>query len=226
MKASVLVIEDDPHIRAFVKDLLSQEGFQVFLTENGTKGLDHAEKIRPEIILLDLLLPDISGEYLFRELKEKLPETPVIMLTAKGAVSEIVKGLKLGADDYIPKPFAPEELVARMRARLKNASRNEDNATLVVADLTLDTKTHDVKRGGKHISLTKTEYNLLEYFMRNVGRVLTRDNILSQVWSYSPEVETRTVDVYVGYLRRKIDRSFKIKLISSVRGFGYVMKAS
>ncbi len=164
----------------------------------------------------------MSGEAVCQEIQKKYAGLPVIILTAKDSTSDIVRGLDLGADDYITKPFVAEELLARMKARLRN--QGTDETKLTVGNLELDTKTLEVKRGEEAIQLTPKEFKLLEYLMRNTGRILTREMILNRIWLYSPDIETRVVDVYMGYLRKKIDNSNSHKLIHSVRGFGYMIK--
>ena len=224
VKGKILVVDDEERICEAVKRGLERTGYQV---ETSLDAMDALEKIHKgswDMVICDIRMPEMDGMSLLDRIKEYDSNILVVMITGYASIESAVEAVKKGAQEYIPKPFSPEKLMARMRARLKDSSRLEDVGRLTVSDLTLDTKTHEVTRNGKLIVLTKTEYNLLEYFLRNIGRVLTRDNILSQVWSYSPEVETRTVDVYVGYLRRKIDRLFRKKLIRSVRGFGYVMK--
>jgi DNA-binding response OmpR family regulator len=165
----------------------------------------------------------MGGETVCVEAKKMYPDVPIIILTAKDSTADVVRGLEdLGADDYIAKPFETEELLARIKARLRKGGNN--SSRLEIADLILDTKTLEVKRGDKKIELTPQEFKLLEYLMSNKGKVMTRDAILNRVWLYSPDIETRVVDVYVGYLRKKIDEGFDKPLIHSVRGFGYVVK--
>ena len=173
-------------------------------------------------MVLDLGLPNMSGEAVTSEVRKKYPELPVIILTAKDSISDIVQGLNLGADDYMTKPFVADEFLARIKARLRRTENGETKLT--VADLILDNKTLEVKRGEKIIQLTPQEFKLLQYLMSNKGRILTREMILNRIWLYSSEIETRVVDVYMGYLRKKIDTGFSKKLLHSVRGFGYVIK--
>jgi len=172
--------------------------------------------------MLDLGLPDIDGKSVCIEIKKEHPDLAVIMLTARHTTDEVINGLNMGADDYVTKPFAKEELLARIKARLRNIDKT--NTRLQVADLILDTTTMEVKRGERNIALTKTEFDLLSYMMMSQGKVLTRETILNRIWLYSPDIESRVVDVYVGYLRKKIDANFDKKLIQSVRGFGYTIK--
>jgi len=219
----VFIVEDDEDFQKYLKSLLIENDFAVKTFGRGVDMLNALERNVPEIILLDLMLPDIDGVSLCSDIKKDYPEIPVIILTAKDSVADKVKGLGIGADDYITKPFAPEELVARMKTRIK--SSNFDNSLMKIADLSLDRKKIEVKRSEKVISLTPQEFKLLEYLMSNRNIVLTREMILNRIWLYSPDIESRVVDVYVGYLRKKIDTGFKKKLIHSVRGFGYTIKA-
>lgn len=222
MVNSILAIEDNENIREYLEAYLSEQGFLVQTATDGTSGLRNFEKSRPNLVVLDLGLPDINGEEVCKQIKKTNPETPVIILTAKNKSPDILEGFKLGADDYISKPFVGEELVARIRARLKEASSKDTN--LKIADLELDSKTFMARRGGKTIPLTPKEYQLLEYLMINRDRIIPREMILNHVWLYSPDIESRAVDVYIGYLRKKIDGGFEKKLIQTLRGFGYTIK--
>lgn len=220
----IAVVDDDADILSFITDLLRKNEFVVRSAKTGAEGLNLVETSHPDLVILDLHLPDIDGVSVCRDIKKKNPELPVIMLTARDSVDQKVKGLESGADDYIAKPFAPEELIARIKARLRSSSG--DNGALTVADLVLDPKRVTVTRAGKLIDLTPNEFKLLQYLMNNVGIVLTRDMILNHVWLYSPDIETRVVDVYMGYLRKKIDAKGRKKLLHSIRGFGYTLKAT
>ena len=222
MLNSILIIEDDDAIREYLREFLLDHHYSVRDTAKGLEGLDIAERIQPDLVLLDLVLPDIAGEEVCRSIKKILPETSVIILTAKDNPSDVVRGLDLGADDYISKPFTSEELMARIKARLRTNTGNSSKIT--VGDLSLDQKTLEVKRGTRTITLTPQEFRLLEYLMSNKNTVLTREMILNKIWQYAPDVESRVVDVYIGYLRNKIDKGFKDKFIHSVRGFGYVIR--
>jgi DNA-binding response OmpR family regulator len=218
----ILIVEDDREMQKYLKDLLNESGFNVKTASDGITALSTAGRAEPDLVLLDLSLPDMNGEGVFLEIRKKYPTVPVIMLTAKDTVTDKIKGLNLGADDYITKPFIPEELIARIKARLR--TREDTNQILKIADLELDTRTYQVKRNSQEISLTPQEFKLLHYLINNKGTVLTRDMILNRIWLNSPDVETRVVDVYIGYLRKKIDSGSKQKLIHSVRGFGYMIK--
>lgn len=221
MTPIITVIEDDKDVSEFIESILTDEGFRVRVAHKGIAGISLVDEQDPDLVLLDLSLPDMQGESVCVELKKNHPELPIIMLTAKTSLSDKVQGFNSGADDYITKPFAAEELIARIKARLRTTS---DTGVLKVADLEMDTKKVTVKRGSKEIDLTPQEFKLLEYLMQNAGTVLSREQILNKIWSYSYEVQSRVVDVYMGYLRKKIDTSETTKLIQSVRGFGYTIK--
>lgn len=222
MPSLILLVEDDQSIQQFVKTILTEQGHTVRTTERGIEALTLISDISPDLVLLDLQLPDMQGESVCTEAKKLQPSLPIIMLTAKSSLSQKIEGLNMGADDYITKPFAAEELLARINARLRT-TQNID-PIISIGDLELDTQKVEVRRAGKHIPLTPQEFRLLEYFMQNPGIVLTREMILNKIWAYSFDVETRVVDVYVGYLRKKIDADFEPKLLHSVRGFGYTLK--
>ncbi len=222
MTNTVLLVEDDSGLQNYLKELLLDNGYSVQIAGDGIQALNTLKKIQPDIIILDLGLPNMSGETVCREVRKKYPDLPIIILTAKDATSDIVQGLDLGADDYITKPFVAEELMARMKVRLRKQGTGDTKITIL--DLNLDSETLHVERNGKEIQLTPKEFKLLEYLMRNKGRILTREMILNRIWLYSPDIETRVVDVYMGYLRKKVDNSHKNKLIHSVRGFGYMIK--
>ena len=222
MKYKILVVEDDRDLQEGLRTILLENDYTVESVYEGAKALRKVEDSIPDLVVLDLGLPDISGETICAKLKKNFPELPVIILTAKDTTEDIVHGLNIGADDYIPKPFKEEELVARIKARLR---RGKDSLTkLRVDNLELDAQKIQVKRGGKEIKLTHKEFLLLEYLMRNKNRILSREMILDRVWSYSPEVESRVVDVYIGYLRKKVEGPFGKKLIHCTRGFGYIIK--
>ncbi len=222
MNKVILVVEDDPGVSKYLKELLMDNGYGVRVAADGSEAINSLNKLPPDLVILDLGLPTLSGESVCVEIKKKHPDLPIIILTAKDTTANIVKGLNLGADDYMVKPFAAEELLARIKARFR-ALGDGDNK-LKVADLELDPKTLEVRRGDKLLSLTPQEFKLLQYLMANKGRVLTREMILNRVWLYSPEVESRVVDIYIGYLRKKIEADSPNKLLKSIRGFGYMLK--
>ena len=221
MSSSVLIVEDHENQREVLIKLLVDDGFSVNSAGTGAEAIKFLEKFRPDIVLLDLGLPDISGETVLSASRKMYPDLPVIILTARGTSADVVSGFRLGADDYVSKPYNIDEILARIKARL---NRLKTSDKLVVGDLEINEKTFEVRRAGRKITLTPKEFKLLEYLMVNKGQVLSRDMILSRVWMYSPDMETRAVDVYIGYLRRKVDKGFKKSLIQSVRGYGYMLR--
>ncbi len=221
MTSTILVVEDDSGVQKYLKELLLDNDFSVQVASDGVEALNSIARLEPDLVILDLGLPNMSGENVCLEIRKKYPDLPVIILTAKDSVSDIVEGLELGADDYMTKPFVADELLARIKARLRKVDGQDK---LQVEDLELDNKTLEVTRGESLIQLTPQEFKLLRYLMSNKGRILTREMILNRVWLYSPDIETRVVDVYMGYLRKKVDSGFKKKLLHSVRGFGYMVK--
>lgn len=223
MTQKILIVEDDKDLAEFVKNTLIANDFLADCVFTGAKALDVAARTQPDLVILDLQLPDMTGETVCLELKKKFPNLPIIMLTAKTSTTAKIHGLNLGADDYITKPFDPDEFIARIKVRFRQ--NHNLNEKLVVADLELDPQKIEVTRDGKKIDLTPLEFRLLEYLMHNPGIVLSREMILNKIWSYSLDVESRVVDVYMGYLRKKVDGKFSKKLIQSVRGFGYTLKA-
>lgn len=222
MISTILVVEDDEGIQSYLKQLLLDHNYNVVTASTGVNALKIIKKTQPDLVLLDLALPDISGESILQQIHTDYPDLRIIILTAKDSTQNMIQGLNLGADDYLTKPFVAEVLIARIQARLRRAGA--ETAILSIADLELDTQTLVVKRGGKEISLTPQELKLLQYMMQNQARILTRDMILNRLWMSAIDVDTRIVDVYIGYLRKKIDTGFSKKLIHSVRGFGYILK--
>jgi len=218
----ILVVEDDHKIANAIKRGLEQETFAVDVCYDGKDGLGQALTEEYDLIILDRMLPEtIDGLNICKALRDQGKHTPVLILTAKDKIEDRVEGLDCGADDYLIKPFAFEELLARVRALLRRPKNKLDDI-LKVANLTLNLKTFEVRRGEKRINLSNKEFALLEYLMRNPNRVLTKDNIISHVWNYDADILPNTVEVFIGYLRNKIDKPFKDKpLIHTVRGFGY-----
>lgn len=218
----LLIVEDERQIAAFLERGLKEEGYAVDVVHTGHDALDWAVAVEYDAIVLDVLLPGRDGFSVCRELRARGAKTPVLMLTARDAVDDRVNGLDSGADDYLVKPFAFKELLARLRAvtRRQGDSRTTD---LHVADLTLDTLTHTAQRGEHRIELTTKEYNLLEFLMRHPNRVLSRTQIAEHVWNLDFVAESNVVDVYIRYLRRKIDDEAGVKLIKTVRGSGYLI---
>lgn len=222
MVYKILIVEDDKDLQESLKELFVEAGYFVTTASDGVEALRLVNSKEFDLVVLDLGLPVMSGESVCMEIRKKYPDLRIIILTARDTTPNIIEGLNLGADDYVTKPFVVDELLARVKARLR--FREGGETRLKVADLELDTKTYEVERRGKSISLTPQEFKLLQYLMVNKGRVLTRDSILNKVWIYSQDVDTRVVDVYMGYLRKKIDAAYSKKLLHSVRGFGYVIK--
>lgn len=219
----ILVIEDEKKIADFIKRGLKEEGYAVDSSYDGENGLFMAKTNEYDLILLDLMLPKIDGLTLCKKLRQEKITTPVIILTARDTLKDKVTGLDSGADDYITKPFAFEELLARVRATLRKKDLTQP-VKLKVDDLELDLYTHKVSRAGKEIALTAKEYALLEYLMRNTGVVVTRTMISEHVWDIDFDTFTNVIDVYINYLRNKIDAGFKKKLINTIRGRGYMLK--
>lgn len=218
----ILVVEDEHKIANSIKQGLEQELYAVDIAYDGLKGYDLAASEDYDLIILDLLLPKITGTEICIKLRKERIHTPILMLTAKGQVKDRVEGLNAGADDYLIKPFAFEELLARIRA-LSRRPKETLNKILEVNDLTLDTLTYEVKRKDKPIQLSSKEYALLEYLMRHANKTLTKEQIINHVWNYDANILPNTVEVYIGYLRNKIDKPFRTKkpLIHTIRGFGY-----
>ena len=219
----ILVIEDEKKVADFVRKGLEEEHYAVDTAYDGERGLDLAETNDYDLVVLDLMIPKIDGWEVLRRMRANGNKVPVLILTARDSVEEIVKGLDSGSDDYLTKPFAFAEFLARVRALLRR-EKVEKEPVLRVGDLTLSLVTHRVNRGGREIELTSKEYTLLEYMMRNPNKVLTRVMISEHVWDYHFDSMTNVIDVYVNYLRKKIDRDFKAKLIHTIRGVGYVIK--
>ena len=223
-KKRILVIEDEKQIARFLELELTHEGYAVELSHDGREGLSKVEEWSPDLIILDVLLAGLNGMEVCRRIRQ-FSEVPVIMLTAKDQTMDKVMGLDLGANDYMTKPFDIEELLARIRSALRNTQTQEASTQLLeLCDLSMDLSRHCVKKGTQAIDLTKYEYGLLEYLMRNQEIVLSRQQILENVWGYDYMGDSNIVDVYIRYLRKKIDESFDVKLIHTVRGAGYVMK--
>jgi two-component system copper resistance phosphate regulon response regulator CusR len=218
----ILVIEDEPRIIEFIKQGLEQEGFQVDAVSDGKTGLSYALSYGYDAIILDIMLPYIDGYEVCSELRSRGLETPIIMLTARDAVADRVEGLNAGADDYLTKPFAFEELVARIRAVTRRRQSVSTVNTVKIEDMEIDLDRHKVLRAGKEIDLTPKEYKLLEYLAGNKNKVLSRAKIMENVWGFDFDAETNVVDVYIRYLRQKLDDDHDKKLIKTVRGFGYI----
>ena len=219
----ILVIEDEKKVATFIKKGLVEEHYAVDTAFDGEEGLYLAEVNEYDLIVLDLMIPKLHGWEVLKKIRAKRNNVPILVLTARDSVEDKVRGLDAGCDDYLTKPFAFAELLARIRALLRR-EKTEKEPILRIADLTLSLVTHKVARRGKEIELTSREYSLLEYFMRNQNKVLTRTMISEHVWDYHFDSMTNVIDVYVNYLRRKIDKDFEPKLIHTIRGIGYLMK--
>ncbi len=219
----ILVIEDEPKVASFIQRALEEESYAVDVCADGADGLDLAKDITYDVVILDLMLPTLSGLAVLKQLRKAKVKTPVIILTARSEVNDRVVGLDAGADDYLTKPFSIEELVARVRARLRQTGNAMD--VLQVDDLILNPSTRVVTRGETRIELTTKEYALLEYLMRNAGRVLTRAMITEHVWNLDFDTFTNVIDVYISYLRHKIDHGHDRRLIQTIRGSGYRLQA-
>ena len=218
----ILVVEDEQRLASLLRRVLQEERHMVDLALDGQKGLLLATSGTYNVVILDVMLPEVDGIEICRQMRAEGVMTPVLMLTARGAVEDRVRGLNAGADDYLTKPFAMEELLARINALLRRRDRPfEAESELRVADLTLDLVRHEAQRAGQIIELTAKEFALLEYLMRHPGQVLTRTQIIDAVWSYDTEALSNVVDIYIHYLRDKIDRGFSRSLIKTVRSVGY-----
>ena len=220
----ILVVEDEAGIARFICQGLSETGYVVDVASDGQEGLDYALAAPYDLIILDILLPKMDGLRLLRELRDRGVRTPVLLLTALDAVDDRVRGLDSGADDYLVKPFAFAELLARVRALLRRPPL-QSNTVLRVGDLEMDLVRREVRRAGRQIDLSPREFSLLEYLMRHPNQVLTRTQIAEHIWNFDFYAESNVVDVYIGYLRRKIDRGFDQPLIHTVRGVGYRLSA-
>ncbi len=219
----ILVVEDEKKVAGFIKRGLEEDQYQVTVTHDGADGLKRALEGDYSLIILDVMLPKKDGLAVVRELREAGRRIPVLMLTAKAATDDVVSGLDAGSDDYLTKPFAFAELTARVRALLRREGQDR-GAEIQFADLRIDPVSHKVWRGSTEIELTAKEYGLLEYLMRNPDKVLSRAMIADHVWDYAFDSFTNIIDVYVNYLRKKVDKDFPVKLIHTVRGQGYVMR--
>ncbi|PRX50063.1 two-component system response regulator MprA [Prauserella shujinwangii] len=224
----ILVVDDDRAVRESLRRSLEFNGYQVELASDGAQALEMVVANRPDAMVLDVMMPRLDGLEVARRLRSTGDDLPILVLTARDTVSDRVSGLDAGADDYLPKPFALEELLARLRALLRRANSETqaagDSPALSFADLTLDPGTREVRRGDRQISLTRTEFALLELFMTYPKHVLTRSRILEEVWGYDFPTSGNALEVYVGYLRRKTEAGGEPRLIHTVRGVGYVLR--
>jgi two-component system, OmpR family, response regulator len=222
---NVLVVDDEPVLAEMVSMALRYEGWNIATAGDGAAALEAARSQRPDVVVLDVMLPDMSGLDVLRKLREESPQLPVLLLTAKDALEDRIAGLTAGGDDYVTKPFSLEEVVLRLRALLRRTgvTTEDSGAQLVVGDLVLNEDSHEVTRAGEQISLTSTEFELLRFMMRNSKRVLSKAQILDRVWSYDFGGRSNIVELYISYLRKKIDNG-REPMIHTLRGAGYVLK--
>jgi two-component system response regulator MprA len=224
--ARVLVVDDDPQLREALSRALELDDYQVATASNGAQALEAISAQRPDVVVLDVMMPYVGGLDVCRTLRERKDRLPILVLTARDEVGDRVAGLDAGADDYLTKPFALDELRARLRALLRRTTPDDDAATaLRYDDLVLDPAARTVHRGDRPIDLTRTEYALLELLMRNAGRPLPRDVIMERVWGWESEPTSNSLEVFIGYLRRKTESDGEPRLIHTVRGVGYVLRS-
>jgi two-component system OmpR family response regulator len=221
---TLLLVDDEDNLRTMLEAALRHSGYEVHAAANGRDALTAAASVRPDLIVLDVMLPDLDGFAVCQRLRAEGDRTPVVFLTARDATEDKVRGLTTGGDDYLVKPFSLDELVARIDAVLRRAGKAQDAAVLTCCDLELDDDAHLVTRAGREVSLSPTEYNLLRYLLSNQGRVLSKSQILDHVWQYDFGGDGGVVETYIGYLRKKVD-DVEPKLIQTVRGVGYVLRA-
>ena len=220
----ILIVEDDPRIAASVRRALTYDGYRVTTAASGPEGLSELRRTAPDLVVLDLMLPEVDGLEICRRIRESGDPVLILMLTARTAIAERVAGLDAGADDYLTKPFAHDELLARVRTLLRRSPPIDDRETLAFADVSMDAGTMEVERRGKTVELTALEFRLLEYFLRNPRRVLSRSQILQSVWGLDTDTTSNIVDVYVRYLRQKLELHGGSRLIQTVRGAGYSLR--
>ncbi|MCU0441015.1 MAG: response regulator transcription factor [Bacteroidia bacterium] len=226
-RTKILLIEDEPKVLAFIKEGLEEDDYEVSTAVDGREGLSMATQFQYDVIVLDLMLPFISGIDVCKQVRALGIETPMLMLTALGTITDKVTGLDSGADDYLVKPFEFVELLARLRALTKRSSNTKvfvNIEKLDISDLVMDLNTKIVERAGKKIDLTAKEFLLLEYFLRNKGRVISRSEIAEKVWGINFDTGTNVIDVYINFLRKKIDKEHKIKLLHTIIGMGYTIR--
>jgi two-component system OmpR family response regulator len=223
-KRRILVVDDEDNLRTMLVAALKFEGYDVAAAPNGREGLRSVKESKPDLIVLDVMMPELDGFGMLKRLRETGDRTPVIFLTAKDTSADAVEGLGLGADDYLSKPFSLEELVARVEAVMRRVDSSPTaSAVMTLADLTIDDVGHRVTRGSEEIHLSPTEYKLVAFLLANTGRVMSRGQLLTNVWGYSPDDDPSVVETYIGYVRKKVD-CIEPKLIQTVRGVGYTMR--
>lgn len=223
-KIKILVVEDDPQVSSFIQRSLQEQGYDVQLAFDGEAGFSTARSFEPQLVVADVMMPVKNGLQLCRELRASGMQMPVLLLTALGSTQDIVAGLDAGADDYLPKPFQLPELMARIRALLRRQEAKLHAKHLQIDDLVIDLQAKEVKRGGQHIQLTAKEFHLLEYMARHKGQLKSRAEILEEVWNLPFDPGTNVVDVYINYLRNKIDKPFGKKLLYTKAGLGYILQ--
>ena len=222
----VVLAEDDPAVRNAVQRVLELEGYSVVVTKDGVAALDAILSNTPDAVVMDVMMPFSDGLSICRELRRRANRTPVLLLTARHEVGDRVAGLDAGADDYLVKPFSIDELLARVRALLRRNASNTTSSILQLADLVLDPTRREVRRGLRIVDLTKTEFDLLQVLLAQTGIVLSREYLYEHIWGFDFETNSKSLDVYVGYLRRKIEQNDETKLLHTVRGVGYVVRTS
>lgn len=220
----VFIVEDDPSVRSAVERVMSLEGYRTEVSPNGADALERIGALRPDVAVVDVMMPFIDGLEVCRRMRARGDRTPVLMLTARHEVGDRVAGLDAGADDYLVKPFAVDELLARVRALLRRRPQSQPSATVGVADLVVDTARREARRGERRLELTKTEFDLLTVLAEQHGIVLSRDYLYEHIWGYHVETSSKSLDVYVGYLRRKLEEAGEPRLLHTVRGVGYVLR--
>ena len=221
----ILLVEDDRSTARFIKKGLSEKGYTVEAVFDGEEGLHQATNGSYDLVILDVMLPELNGFEVLKGMRKHGIVTPVLFLTARDDTADVVHGLELGADDYLVKPFSFSELLARIKAVMRRGEKDAASSRLTVADLALNLLSRTAERGGRVIELSGREFSLLEYMMRNAGQVLTRTMILEQVWGYDFDTASNIIDVHINRLRAKIDRDHEVKLIRTIKGVGYVLKA-
>lgn len=222
----ILVVDDEPALRESVARSLRFEGYVVDTAADGVEALEKLPDVRPDALVVDVMMPRLDGVEVCRRVRDNDDRTPILLLTARDSVQDRVRGLDAGADDYLVKPFALEELLARLRAMLRRGSGPSGEPPLVVGDLRIDPQTWTVTRGGRKLTLTRTEFNLLEYLARHREQVLTRGQLYEGVWGWDLEGSSNSVDVFIGYLRKKLEADGELRLLHTVRGVGYVLRGS
>lgn len=223
---TIVVAEDDQSVRNALQKILELEGFKVIAVKDGVAALETILMSEPSAAVIDVMMPFTDGLSVCRELRHRKNRTPILLLTARAEIGDRVAGLDAGADDYLVKPFSVDELLARVRALLRRNSSSESLGVLALADLTLDPVSREVTRGDRQVELTKTEFDLLQLFLEQAGVVLSREYLYEHIWGFDFETNSKSLDVYIGYLRRKIESGDEMKLLHTVRGVGYVLKKS